>query len=244
MVDYLITGYTHTGVLHCNYSSSPYDFCLVWYKNTRRNMTSDIKPCLPRRHSVSSMLAEEHHLWRTTEVSTQGAFEQYWAAGHCCFESFRAQHTITVDLSQSLTETFGFHIFLFLCGTEEVLLVCKHLPAVYTHTKKTSNKSVICTSMWPLSARVNMESPPVNQAAGTCCQTLSGSWCYHCLKACHAEVLQLPHISPTPTWHSGSQWGVRAPETLFEPVSEEIMNSSIMLTVFSETCTSLENLYT
>lgn len=75
------------------------------------------------------------------------------------------------------------------------------------------------------------------------CQTLSRNRCVVLVCERHAEVLQLPHISPKPPCYSGSQWGVRALETLVELVSEEIINSSVMLTVFSKTCMPLENFY-
>lgn len=58
-----------------------------------------------------------------------------------------------------------------------------------------------------------------------------------------AEGSQLPHISPTPPCYSGSQWGVRALETTVEWLSGKIINSSLMLTGSSETCSSLERFH-
>lgn len=78
--------------------------------------------------------------------------------------------------------------------------------------------------------------PTLNSVLNSCCQI--NVW------KRHAEVMQLTQISPKLPWYSGSQWGVRALETLVELVSEKIINSSVMLTVFSETCMSPENFFT
>ena len=64
--------------------------------------------------------------------------------------------------------------------------------------------------------------------------------------SCH--FLQMSCRSPAAATHQSHttrlqchQWGVRAPGNLVEFVSEELINFAVSLTVFSETCTSLEN---
>lgn len=154
--------------------------------------------------------------------------------GFCVYTSF-------IHLA-SVVYTINYLCLMTADGSSDLKLLCFNLKLRVCGQKVSEDSFFPHISVYS-THQSTWGSPTVNQVLNSSCQTLSRNRCVVVVCKRHAEVLQLPHISPKPPRYSGSQWGVRALETLVELVSEEIINSSVMLTFSSETCMSPENFY-